>query len=196
MRAAHLATFLAAIVAPNLPAQWHASVAIASTATSGYLATPDGSEFRPGAPREYTISVGRDTGPWRARLGGRVVRADLTVTDGEVSLSTHGLVRGTGAVADVSRRIIGDGVAPTLRVGLGGEYILWTVAALDDSRRWVAAATGSLEGSVAVGWRMRALLRGELVAGPSIFNDDVATEGYELRRGLRHGIAFGVSITP
>ncbi len=196
MRAGYLSALLAAGLAAPLPAQWSASLAVARTATAGYLASDDGSEFRPGSPHEYTLTLGREMRSWRVRAGARVIRASLTVSDGEVSLSTHGLVRGNGLVADVSRRVLGDGVAPTLRAGLGGELVRWTVAGLDDSRHWVAAATGSLEGSVAIGWRMRALVRGEVAAGPSIFHDDVATDGFVLKRAIRHGVALGVSVTP
>ncbi|MEO5824351.1 MAG: hypothetical protein ABIR59_00510 [Gemmatimonadales bacterium] len=196
MPAGYLSALLAIGLAAPLPAQWSTSLVVARTATAGYLASDDGSEFRPGSPHEYTVTIAREARSWRLRAGARVIRASLTVSDGEVSLTTHGLVRGNGLVADVSRRALGDGVAPTLRVGLGGELVRWTVAGLGDSRHWVVAATGSLEGSVAIGRRMRALVRGEVVAGPSIFHDDVATEGFVLKRAIRHGMALGVSVTP
>ncbi|MBA2291951.1 MAG: hypothetical protein H0W15_05775 [Gemmatimonadales bacterium] len=196
MHAGYLSALLAAGLATPLSAQWSASLVVARTATAGYLASDDGSEFRPGSPREYTLTLGTEARAWRIRAGARVIRASLTVSDGEVSLVTHGLVRGNGWVADISRRVLGDGVAPTLRAGVGGELVKWTVGGLDDSQHWVAAAIGSLEGSVAIGWRMRALVRGELAAGPSIFHDDVATDGFVLKRAIRHGVALGVSITP
>ncbi len=196
MRTGYLSALLAAGLVAPLPAQWSASLVIARTATAGYLASDDGSEFRPDSPHEYTLTLAREARSWRVRAGARVIRAGLTVSDGEVSLVTHGLVRGNGLVADISRRVLGDGVAPTLRAGLGGELVRWTVGGLDDSRHWVAAAIGSLEGSVAIGWRMRALVRGEVAAGPSIFHDDVATDGFVLKRAIRHGVALGVSVTP
>lgn len=177
-----------------LAAQWRLAVLTGSATSHGDArddSDPTHPEFHADRPVTLTLALARDAGPWRLRLEGRRVTADLSEVSRSVAVTTFGAFEAWGAGIELGVRIAGHPSAAELRAGLGLGGDRWS---LDGATvRWRATAAGSLEADFAVAHGWTAVVRGEVTIGPSIFSAEELPEGFTRRTSWRTGIALGVA---
>ena len=180
------------IVTPPLAAQWTTSLAVTRYAAHGNARDTDETQLGPHAPKMIALSLGTTRGAWRVQVGGRYLEAGLEVAGTDGALITPDIMSARGGAVEVQRRLAGDGITPTLHAGLGLELMRWSFAGAGDDTRWRAASLVDLDLTIGIAAAWRFVVRGELMAGRSLFTADELPVGYNLRTGIRHGVALGI----
>ncbi|MEO7352875.1 MAG: hypothetical protein ABIZ70_00840 [Gemmatimonadales bacterium] len=190
--------FLLAVgVTPPLAAQWRFSLAAGPAATAGHSRDsidPDQPSILPDHPVNWVAGVARAHGAWRIGVEGHRITSDLAVRGVSASVVTRGALSAWGLGAELSHRVLVAAAGASLHAGAGAVYERWSFAVADGEARWRAAARASLELDLPLAGRWSALVRGEGVAGQSLFRESELPEGYRGQTGYRAALLLGVTL--
>ena len=179
-----------------LPAQWQVALRH-GTATSHGDARADLDPTHPALqayrPGTWTLAVAHDPGAWRLALDVHRTSADLAELGSSSTVTTDGLLSAVGAGLELAYRIAGASAGSSLLLGGGVVIDRWTFDVADNSPRARVAARGSVEADLPIQHQWIAVIRGELLAGPSVFRPDELPEGFSTRPATRIGVALGLA---
>ncbi|HYK10297.1 MAG TPA: hypothetical protein VEV39_05835 [Gemmatimonadales bacterium] len=188
---------IAALIAipASLPAQWSVGLSVGMARHFGGAVSTADSEpgsVHPYRPTIVTLSVGHD---WRA------VRADLGLGYGSPGLAVEipgGAFIDTKAVhfysasPEVTVRVLQVGTDGVLRVGGGGDVLVWGVSGGDSRIRLGGHVTAAYE------WPFAGRLLGSIQAGlsftPSLFDAEELESPFERRALVRPSVSIGLRL--
>ena len=179
-----------------LPAQWQLALRHGTASSHGDAGAdldPTHPELQAYRPAMWTLAFARDIGAWRFELDLHRTTADLAEIGSSSSVTTNGVLSAVGGGLAVGIRIAGQPDRASLYVGAGAVVDRWTFDVADNSPRTRAAARGSLEADLPIQQRWSAVIRGELLAGPSVFRTDELPQGFSTRLATRVGVALGLA---
>ncbi|MES2124001.1 MAG: hypothetical protein V4503_04855 [Gemmatimonadota bacterium] len=192
-----LLLLLASLSPARATAQWQLSLVTGWSATAGHSRDPvdqDQPAILPDRPQNWSLAVARQRRGWRIAVDGSRITADLAVRSTSTTLATRGALSAWGLGAEVGRRIAGRGDGSSLWGSVGAVYERWSFDVTGGDSRWRAAARGALQLNVPFGAHWAGLLRGELLAGPSLFRPEELPEGYGIRSARRATLQVGVTL--
>jgi hypothetical protein len=189
--------FLLLFSAPvTLPAQWRVTLFSGTASSHGDSrddSDPAHPQIRADAPATLALSLTQQQGAWQGGLEFHHISADLGETSASTAVATRDVLKAWGAALEVSRRIAGEDGHPTFNAVAGAGVDRWTFDLGDDSPRWRLSARGALELAVPVTPAWSVVIRGQAIAGPSVFNPEDLPEGFVQLTALRVGLMLGVS---
>lgn len=195
MRRILLACF--ACLAPiTLHAQWRLALLHGSANSHGDAQAdidPEHPELHAERPATWTFSLARGIGAWRIEVGMHRTSADLAEVGGTSRISTNGVLAAWGTGIELTRRVAGRAGSTALLAGAGVTIDRWTFDLVDASPRTRWAARGVLEVDLPITPKWGAVIRGELLFGPSVFQSAELPEGFSTRAATRLGLVLGVA---
>lgn len=192
-----LFALLCCTTALPLQAQWRFSLMAGPSATTGHSrddADPEQPAILPDHPVNWTLGVAHPVGAWRIAFEGHRITSDLAIRGSTTSLVTRSAISAWGLGGELSRRVTADATGPTVLAGAGAVYERWSFDIAGGDPRWRAAVRGSLELDVPLARRWSGIVRGEWLAGGSLFRHDELPAGYARRAGYRAGLLLGVTL--
>lgn len=193
-----LLLLFAVLLLPQRPlsAQWRLAISAGTAATSGHArdaADPEQAAILPDHPVSWLLALARQRGSWRVGIDGSRITSDLAIRGSSTSLVTRGALSAWGLGFEASRRLAGHAAAPSLWAGVGAVYERWSFDIAGGDARWRASGRASLQLDAPLSRRWSALVRGEALAGASLFRVEELPEGYTRRASQRAGLLLGVS---
>ena len=185
------------LAAPTtLRAQWRLALLTGTAVTHGDArdeTDPAHPEFHAHAPRTVALSLARGTGAAAFALELHHTSADLAEISASTAVTTRSALTAWGAALEFGRRVAGTPDGPTLHAVAGAGIDRWSFDIADGTSRWRASVRGALEIGLPVNPTWGGVIRGQVVAGPSVFNLEELPEGFVQRVAVRVGLVFGVS---
>lgn len=180
----------------SLAAQWQVAL-LHGTATSHGDAQADldpaHPELQANRPDTWTIALAREYSGWRLGIDLHRTTADLAELGASSSVTTNSVLAAWGAGFELARRIAGKLAAPSLLLAGGVIADRWTFDVTSNTTRTRVAVRGALEAALPISRTWGAVIRGELLAGSSVFTQEELPEGFSTRRATRLGIALGIA---
>lgn len=185
------------LTAPTaLSAQWRAALLHGTAASHGDAQSdndPAHPQLQAHQPATWTLSLLRASGDWRIGLELRHITADLAEIGAASSVTTNNVLAAWGAAVEVGRRVVGGVGRPSLVAAIGVTFDRWTFDLVNDAPRTRAAGRAALEADFPIGRSWSVVIRGEMSAGPSLFNAGELPDGFSTRTATRQGIGLGVA---
>ena len=185
---------LIAIPAPVTAQQeaWSLSAEAGRATMSGASRDPTtGAAFRPANALMLGLAAHRRTGPFELGLVLRTAHSDLTIADGEVSLTTNDLRFTLYELApELGTRLLRVSRYANIRFAAGPVIDLWRVTGSDGRIRVGGRAALTLESLVARG--VSGVVRAEGAVTGSMFDEGELPPEFEERRAHRILIALGL----
>ncbi len=179
-----------------LPAQWRLTLLTGTAATHGDArdeSDPAHPEFHAEAPRTLALSVAHGAGSAALAVEVHHTSADLAEISASTAVTTRSVLTAWGAALEFARRVVGTPGGPTLHAVAGAGIDRWSFDIADGSSRWRASVRGALEADLPINPMWSGVIRGQVVAGPSVFNAEELPEGFVQRVAVRVGVVLGVS---
>ena len=192
----HPLLFLLLAGPSSLAAQWQLEL-LHGTATSHGDAQADldpaHPELQAYRPATWTLALAHDIGAWRFGLDLHRTTADLAEIGTSSSVTTNAVLAAWGLGFELARRIAGTAGAPSLLLGGGVVVDRWTFDVAHSTSRARVAVRGALEADLPISPAWGAVIRGEWLAGSSVFTQEELPEGFSTRRATRLGVVLGMT---
>jgi hypothetical protein len=184
------------LAAPPLQAQWQLAARHGTASSHGDAEAdldPAHAALQAYRPATWTVALARDLGAWRLALELHRTTADLAEVGPSSRVTTNDVLAAWGTALEFGLRLAGQPGRAMLWLGGGGVIDRWTFDVAVNSPRTRVAARGSLDAELPIGRQWGAVIRTELLSGPSVFRADELPEGFSTRRATRIGVALGLA---
>lgn len=186
---------LALVVAlpASLHAQWSVGLSVGVARHFGGAVSTADSEpgsVHPYRPTIVTLSIGHDWGAVRADLGlGYGAPALAVEIPGGAFIDTKALRCYSGS-PEISVRVLPVGSGGSLRAGVGGDVLIWSISGSDSRVRLGGHVTAAYE------WPVAGRLLGSIQAGlsvtPSMFDASELAPPFERRMMVQPSVSVGL----